>query len=225
MSSWAVTPEDHLLGAYLETNPGELFLEVEVGGRGAARPRRIDGVLVPGDEKIVHTQGSYSPDRVAEAVEGREIEIIEAKLRLNRPVIGQVLAGIKLFERRFEPAQVVGVVVCGRGNEDLEWFCEEEGIQLGVFPSAVPSRRQGRRSSPTKDVLRTDQRLPPDPARRRAFMSGWDDAVGGTLYSSIRKKKTHQNMGNLFGWIYGEQDQDFREATWDRYVEVFGPAK
>lgn len=54
MSSWAVTPEDHLINAYLETNSGELFLEVEVGGRGGARPRRIDGVSGQGLSWVFH---------------------------------------------------------------------------------------------------------------------------------------------------------------------------
>ena len=31
-------------------------------------------------------------------------------------------------------------------------------------------------------------------------------------------KKTHANMGNLFGWIYGEQPQEFKKATWETYL-------
>lgn len=26
-------------------------------------------------------------------------------------------------------------------------------------------------------------------------------------------------MGNLLGWVYGDQDLDFRIDTWDRYVD------
>jgi hypothetical protein len=50
-------------------------------------------------------------------------------------------------------------------------------------------------------------------------MKGWDAAVAGTLYGSVHTVKTHANMGNLFGWIYGDKPEEFREATWARYVE------
>jgi len=26
-------------------------------------------------------------------------------------------------------------------------------------------------------------------------------------------------MGNLFGWIYGDQPEDFKKDTWDRYIK------
>lgn len=58
-----------------------------------------------------------------------------------------------------------------------------------------------------------------DPQRthRRAFLAGWTDAVNGKLYDTILTRKTHTNMGNLFGWIYGQQSRDFRLETWYRY--------
>ncbi len=43
--------------------------------------------------------------------------------------------------------------------------------------------------------------------------------MAGKLYGSIHVVKTHANMGNLFGWIYGDMPEEFREATWARYVE------
>ncbi len=49
-------------------------------------------------------------------------------------------------------------------------------------------------------------------------MKGWEAAVEGQLYGSIQRRKSHANMGNLFGWIYGDQPEDFRIATWERYV-------
>ncbi|MEE8522740.1 MAG: hypothetical protein V3T72_02315, partial [Thermoanaerobaculia bacterium] len=54
---------------------------------------------------------------------------------------------------------------------------------------------------------------------RAAFLAGWTDAVKGQLYeTTVSTKKTHANMGNLFGWIYGEQDREFRLETWYRYL-------
>ena len=49
-------------------------------------------------------------------------------------------------------------------------------------------------------------------------MTGWSEAVEGTLYGTILSKKTHAGMGNLFGWIYGDQSEEFQEATWERYA-------
>ena len=70
---------------------------------------------------------------------------------------------------------------------------------------------------------RADIRDPePGENHRAAFLAGWTRAVQGELFSTVIKKKTHANMGNLFGWIYGEQSQNFRLATWYRYLEHAG---
>lgn len=53
-------------------------------------------------------------------------------------------------------------------------------------------------------------------------MRGWDAAVAGALFGSVYKVKTHANMGNLFGWIYGDMPEEFSDATWARYVESLG---
>jgi hypothetical protein len=59
----------------------------------------------------------------------------------------------------------------------------------------------------------------PDPGatHRAAFMKGWTDGEKGVLYQAVTNSKTHTNMGNLFGWIYGTQDKDFKMETWYRY--------
>ena len=65
-----------------------------------------------------------------------------------------------------------------------------------------------------KDIRHKD----PQNARRQRFLAGWTDAaVNGILYDTVTTKKTHTNMGNLFGWIYGEQSRDFKMETWYRY--------
>lgn len=60
--------------------------------------------------------------------------------------------------------------------------------------------------------------IEPDPRHLSAFLGGWTAAVKGNLYASVEKKKTHKNMGNLFGWIYGDQPESFRYETWYRYL-------
>ena len=65
---------------------------------------------------------------------------------------------------------------------------------------------------------RKDIRDPePGATHRAAFMKGWTDGENGLLYQAVTTKKTHTNMGNLFGWIYGPQPKDFKLETWYRY--------
>lgn len=211
-----LTLEDRLLERYLADNPGELFLEVNVGtGDASHGPRRLDGVLIPGVEPKVHPQDSYSREQALEAIHGSTVHLLEAKRTLNRNVIGQVEVGTALLQRDYGPAEITQVAVCADGNEDLQWYCDEKGIRTAIYsdlapkPAPPPSPETGERR---------DIRRPPDAARRDAFLRGWSAAVEGQLYRSILKKKTHTNMGNLFGWIYGDQPEQFRLETWDRYV-------
>lgn len=60
----------------------------------------------------------------------------------------------------------------------------------------------------------------PSDSHRSVFLGGWTDAVNGELYSTVLEKKTHANMGNLFGWIYGEQSREFRLAVWYQYCDA-----
>jgi hypothetical protein len=199
---------------YLESNPGHLFLEVEVGqGDENCGPRRLDGLLVHGGDSRVRAQGSYSRDDIAAAVQRQHVYVLEAKRKLNRTLIGQVQVGVALFRRDFSPASAQGVAVCAFGNPDLDWYCREQGIQTALYPMDLPKVLVRHRSDG-----RVDRRKPPAPGGRQAFMRGWDTAVAGTLYGSVHVVKTHANMGNLFGWIYGDMPEEFREATWARYV-------
>ncbi len=59
----------------------------------------------------------------------------------------------------------------------------------------------------------------PDVFHKRAFMTGWTDAVNGKLYASTRDRKTHSNMGNLFGWVFGAKNENFRNQIWFLYLE------
>ncbi|GIK41340.1 MAG: hypothetical protein BroJett011_51730 [Chloroflexota bacterium] len=58
----------------------------------------------------------------------------------------------------------------------------------------------------------------PQDTHLRAFLAGWTDAaVNGKLYDTVLTRKTHANMGNLFGWIYGQQSRDFKLEIWYQY--------
>jgi hypothetical protein len=211
------TFEDSLLQEHFKTHPGTAYLELKVAlSSGLAEARRIDAVLVPGEETQVYGPGDYEHEDAVEAIRQRRIHVIEAKRKLGRGVIGQVLVGRYLVERALEPSEVITDVVCAERNPDLEAFCKDEGIK--VHPYSIPQAGPPVVDEPDG---RVDVRRPPDEARRRAFFAGWTDAVNGRLYNSVLDSKTHANMGNLFGWIYGDMPREFRLATWERYENVF----
>jgi hypothetical protein len=133
-----VTFEDHLLAKYHLEHPGELFLELEVGdGDEGHGPRRLDGVLIPGPESIVHPRGSFSTETVMAAITGSAVHLLEAKRTLNRGVVGQVAVGTILLRTQFEPWAIESVAVCGDGNLDVENACNELGIRTVIYSVEV----------------------------------------------------------------------------------------
>jgi hypothetical protein len=213
------TLEDHLLQEYFSEYPGTAFLELPVSLlNDPSRARRIDAVLIPGEPKKVYEPSEYSLDKAKKAIRSKSVHVIEAKYALNRGVIGQVLVAKHLIERVMDPSEVVMDVVYVEDNADLKEFCECQGINTYPYPDI---EREHTPNEPVGDKMgrRVDKRNPPDEARYRAFLTGWTHAVNGRLYRSIRKRKTHANMGNLFGWIYGEQSREFKRETWERYIE------
>lgn len=210
--------EDELLAHYLGDNTGKLFLEVRIGGtEDPLNARRIDGILIPNSKSKVYPPSEYTNEDLQEEIKDNSIHLIEAKRTLNRNVIGQVQAGSSLFLREFNPSKLHPVTLCASGEPDLEWVCKQEGIEVAVYP--IQSSNSEDRETDSPAPKRNDIRKDPDKNRRSAFLKGWTDAVNGQLYKSTWERKTHANMGNLFGWIYGDQDLDFRLDTWDRYVD------
>ena len=69
------------------------------------------------------------------------------------------------------------------------------------------------------NTRRDERNRAPQDAHRAVFMGGWTDAVNGMLYESVLDRKTHANMGNLFGWIFAHKDEEFKKQIWDLYVE------
>ena len=213
--------EDRLLARYLDAQPGELFLEVPVGrNEDRSTARWVDGVLVPGDETRVHARGAYDISSFSRKISGETVHLIEAKAQLQSHVIGQVMVGRQLLLRDFGPAEVTPVVVCERDSLDMSWYCDQEGIKVEAFPDI--DRGGSTMAGGCAYQESADIRRLPDLPRRRAFQSGWTDAINGQLYETSRSYRTHQNMGNLFGWIYGDQPKEFRESTWLRYLKYAG---
>ena len=210
------TAEDKLIKKYWKDNPGKLFMEVPVG-KVRNRKRRIDAIIISGKEnKLCEHQVN-----IKEEIEGEIIHVIEAKRKLNRPVIGQIEVGKHLVESEFNPAKVKPVILCGKLHLDLEGYCENQNIKVVKYDIETGNQNQKNNSKidTAESIKVSDNRNPPDTYRLGAFKKGWKDAVTGELYQSIKTKKTHANMGNLFGWIYGEASDEFKEKAWEQYIE------
>ena len=125
------TLEDQLLEEHFKTHPGAVYLELRVGlSSGLTDARRIDAVLIPEKATQVYRPNDYSHADAVEAIRHQRIHIIEAKRKLGRGVIGQVLVGRYLVERAMEPSEIIMNIVCAEGNPDLEEFCKDEGINV-----------------------------------------------------------------------------------------------
>lgn len=127
--------ESDFIEQYHDENPGTLFLEARVVFiERRNRARRIDGILIPGEEDIAYQQGNYSIEKLKESIQGKTIHLIESKQELDRYVIGQLVVGESLLYEVYKPEKVIMVVVCGKGNKDVEWYCNRNHIKVCIYP-------------------------------------------------------------------------------------------
>ena len=132
------TLEDRLLLEYWNTRRGLMIAEVPIGGAGGAgrwpagtERRRIDAVRLPASASeqgiLHHDQRRATADLLASS--GR-IELIDVKRKLNRLVIGQVLAAQDMFERQYGIPSSRLTIVCEITGPGLEWVCRKRGIAV-----------------------------------------------------------------------------------------------
>ena len=135
-----VSGEDRLLQKYWKSIGGRIYVEVLIGGPGGrgkwpagCTTRRIDGVRLEVNDRqpgIFFFTGNQK--RFIEELKlSQSVEIIEVKASLNRPVIGQALAGIDMFEREYG-VKGKPVVVCGKNDTALEWVCQRRDIRVAI---------------------------------------------------------------------------------------------
>jgi hypothetical protein len=139
MSKWKPqTLEDKLIDAYWKKNGrGMLYLEVPVGNRVAgpwkkgSKVRRIDAVRVVSEgaqQDEVMPRKAYKLPDLEKIFNGAEVEVIEAKRRLNRAGFGQAVSGADMFEMQYHPWIVTPVVIYEIGDLALEWVCRKHGV-------------------------------------------------------------------------------------------------
>lgn len=131
--------EDKLLRKYHDENGGKMIMEVAVAWskglknwEGKHSHRAIDGVRIP-DAETEEIGFPGNGDEVLDSIKDSKVELIEVKKKLNRPVIGQVLAGEPMLEADYSPKSIEKVVICQKSDSALEWVCEKKNIRLEVF--------------------------------------------------------------------------------------------
>lgn len=135
--------EDMLLYQYWSTSKGSLFLEVPIGNRGLgnwpleSKIRRIDGIIVISEkdyeEPKVFNSKEYTLNELLNLFQKKTVELIEVKKNLNRLVIGQVIAGMDMFERQYQANIIVPVILCQNGDPALEWVCRKRNIKVQII--------------------------------------------------------------------------------------------
>jgi len=141
MTKWKVkTSEDRQLKAYWEEKGGILYLEVPVGHHSAgvgwpegSRIRYIDAVRVVRKRSRKHDiipSREFTRDDLIKAFRGAEVEVIEAKKRLNRFSFGQAVAGADMLEKQYRPWIVTPVIVYEIGDPAMEWVCRKHGVRI-----------------------------------------------------------------------------------------------
>lgn len=139
LQAWKVRSGEHrLLRRYIRSVRGDLYLEVPIGGPGGAgnwpagcSTRRLDGVRLSAHSRAPRVHW-FAPNKqdFLQQIHRTRVELIEVKAWLNRYVIGQAIAGRRMFERQYKvrPSRVVILCRRGRGDGALEWVCKRERI-------------------------------------------------------------------------------------------------
>ena len=112
---------------------GAVHVEVPFGRPSGGTARRVDAVRFPNHDNRIRR---YREDAfLADLPGGAPIELIEVKPKLNRTVIGQLVAADRLVRREWKlpkrrPLRLVAVVA--EVDAALASVCEELGIRVEV---------------------------------------------------------------------------------------------
>ena len=126
--------ENDLLKLYCSNHSGTSFAEVSVGRielNKITKDRRIDIVRIKNDHYKWFRKYSENKEYFEDLVNNNhEIELVEIKTKLNRLVIGQIIAGEYLFKKKYCVKNVSKTILYHIGDELLEDYCNKNEIKL-----------------------------------------------------------------------------------------------
>ncbi len=128
--------EDHMLRSYLRRERrsdwlGAVHVEVPFGAPSGGTSRRLDAVRFTRQDNRIrrYRKNNFEADLCG----GGSIELIEVKPKINRPVIGQLVAAEILVRKEWElPVRrsLALVAVVAQVDAALALVCEELGIRV-----------------------------------------------------------------------------------------------
>ena len=117
---------------YWETVGGllvEEFLAIPMSKDKTIGKRLIDGVIVLGEENSIQSGGTFN-------LEGRDIVAIQTKAtRLGMYLMGQAFFTREIL-KRFNPKSIKTVVICGKGDTEMEMLCKKADIEVMIIPES-----------------------------------------------------------------------------------------
>ena len=126
--------ENDLLKLYCSNHSGTSFSEVSVGKidlNKNIKDRRIDIVRIKNDHYKWYRKYSKNKEYFNDLLKNNyKIELVEIKTKLNRTVIGQIIVGEYLFQKKYNIKSASKAILYHIGDELLEDFCNKNDIKL-----------------------------------------------------------------------------------------------
>jgi hypothetical protein len=111
---------------------GGLLIEefVAVDGNSEQGRRTIDGIIVLGEKKAVHTGNKFD-------LKGKDVIVIQTKKgRIGMNLLGQAYFS-KLLINKNEPRSIKTVAICGRNDKVMAEFAEEHEVEVIVYTETL----------------------------------------------------------------------------------------
>ena len=113
---------------YWETIGGLLIEEfVAVDGKKEQGRRPIDGIIVLGEKKAVHSGNKFD-------LKGKDVIVIQTKKgRIGMNLLGQAYFS-KFLIKKHSPRSIKTVAICGRNDKVMAEFAGEHEVEIIVYP-------------------------------------------------------------------------------------------
>ena len=113
---------------YWKTIGGLLIEEfVAVDGNSEQGKRTIDGIILLGEKKAVHSGNKFD-------LKGKDVIVIQTKKgRIGMNLLGQAYFS-KLLIKKHSPRSIKTVAICGRNDKVMAEFAEEHEVEIIVYP-------------------------------------------------------------------------------------------
>ena len=116
---------------YWGTIGGILIEEfVAVDGNKEQGRRPIDGIIVLGEKKAIHSGNKYD-------LKGKDVIVIQTKKgRIGMNLLGQAYFS-KLLIKKHSPRSIKTVAICGRNDKVMAEFAEKHEIEVIVYSETL----------------------------------------------------------------------------------------